>query len=194
MDQALYLAIERFNQTNMKPSRIEHTRRVMEMAILLAERYDYDYKIAKLAAILHDVAKHFNRQQVHEALKQNGLSDPYLWKVPYLAHGEIGAAVAKSEFGIQNEDVLNAIRYHTYGRRGMSKLEKIIFIADYIEEGRDFEGVDIARKLAFESLDQCMFFAASHSISFLMKTGSVIHPNAIEVYNEWHELQKEIVT
>lgn len=180
----LLTRIERYNQTNMKPSRLEHTRRVTEMAIILANRFCYDYHKAKVAAMLHDIAKHYDKPMVQEALKAHGIEDPYLWEVPFLAHGEIGAELSREVFGIEDEDVLNAIRFHTYGRRDMSTLEKIVFIADYIEAGRSFEGVEIARAKAQEDLDEALLFSVAHSMAFLMKMGAVVHPNSLDVYNQ----------
>lgn len=189
--KVLEIEIDRYLQTNQKPSRFEHTRRVMEMAVVLANRYGCDYEKAKIAALLHDVAKHFNRQEVQAALIKYGIQDKYLQKVPFLAHGEIGAALAKDLFEVDDEDILNAIRYHTYGRVGMSLLEKIIFIADYIEDGRDFNGVEIARKKAKLDLDDTLFFCVAHSLRYLIKKQTIVHPNSLELYNAFLEAQLE---
>lgn len=183
----LYQRIETYNIAGMKPSRVEHTRRVTEMAILLAEQYGVDYHQAKLAALLHDIAKPMNKKETLDMLKAHGIDDPYLSREIHLAHGELGAIIARENFGVEDEDVLNAVRYHTYGRRGMSLLEKIIFIADYVEEGRDFEGVVEARKLAKQNLSKAVVFATEQTILFLLKHQGVIHPNALEVRNEWLE-------
>ncbi len=181
---ALIASIEAHLQAHLKPSRLEHTRRVTEMAIVLANRFGVPYKLAKVASLLHDSAKYYDKQLVRETLVKQGIKDKLLYEITFLAHGELGAVLARDVFGIVHEDVLNAIRFHTYGRKGMSTLEKIVFIADYIEEGRDFEGVEIARAKALVDLDDTLLFSVSHSMQYLMKTGAVIHPNSLDVYNE----------
>ena len=94
---------------------------------------------------------------------------------------EVGAEVAKREYKIKDEDILNAIRYHTTGRAGMSVLEKIVFIADYIEPNREqFEGLDEARRLAYLDLDMAMRFILEQTIEFVKERGRLLHPLSLE--------------
>lgn len=182
--EGLIASIERHLVEHLKPSRVDHIRRVTEMAILLANRYGVDYKLAKLASLLHDIAKYYSKNMVRETLKKYNINDPLLYEYTFLAHGEIGAIIGQEVFGITHMDVLNAVRYHTYGRKGMSLLEKIVFMADYIEEGRDFDGVHIAREKAHSNLDEALLFSVGHSIQYLLKTEAIVHPNSLDVYNE----------
>lgn len=185
------ITIEKYLQVHMKPNRLAHTNRVVSLAEKLAKIHGESVEKAKLAALLHDIAKSYSKHQIEEALGHYQLHDPYLSKNPFLAHGEIGACLAKEKFEIDDEDILNAIRFHTYGRRGMSPLEQIIYLADYCEEGRDFEGVSKLRQKALDNLDKAMFFASVSTIKHLMASEAIVHPNALEVYNEWLERHKE---
>ncbi len=185
------VAIEKYLQAHMKPSRLSHTSGVVALAEKLAKIHGESTEKAKLAALLHDIAKAYNKHQIEEALEHYQLEDPYLKKNPFLAHGEIGARLATEKFAIHDTDILNAIRYHTYGRRGMSPLEQIIYLADYCEEGRDFDGVSKLRQKALENLDKAMFHASVSTIKHLMASEAIVHPNALEVYNEWLERHKE---
>lgn len=182
--QEIFEAIEAYFEAHMKATRLGHTRRVTDMAIQLAERFNVPVERARLAAMLHDIAKHYDRQMVAEALERHNIEDPLLYAVPFLAHGEIAAEVSREVFGIEDEDILNAVRYHTYGRRGMSPLEKIVFLADYIEEGRQFDGVETARAKALVDLNDAVLCAVGQTIAYLIKCNAVIHPYSLDLYNE----------
>lgn len=107
--------------------------------------------------------------------------DDILEQQPDLIHPFLGAEVAKREYKIKDEDILNAIRYHTTGRAGMSVLEKIVFIADYIEPNREqFEGLDEARRLAYLDLDMAMRFILEQTIEFVKERGRLLHPLSLE--------------
>src|SRR5699024_7094391 len=100
-----------------------------------------------------------------------------------LIHGLLGSKIAKHEFGIDDIDILNAIQYHTTGRKAMAPLEKIIFISDYIEPGRSFPGVEPVRKLAYENLDKSIVLAIDQTIKFLINNDRLIHINTIRARN-----------
>lgn len=107
--------------------------------------------------------------------------DDILEQQPDLIHPFWAAEVAKREYKIKDEDILNAIRYHTTGRAGMSVLEKIVFIADYIEPNREqFEGLDEARRLAYLDLDMAMRFILEQTIEFVKERGRLLHPLSLE--------------
>ncbi|HBT73842.1 MAG TPA: phosphohydrolase [Lysinibacillus sp.] len=101
-----------------------------------------------------------------------------------LRHGPVGAYIAQSEFGITDDELLNAIRFHTTGRVGMSRLEKIIFVADMIEPNRRFDGVERLRKKAQKNLDKAMSACVRHTLAFLIDTKQPIYPLSIECYND----------
>ncbi|MCR2803797.1 bis(5'-nucleosyl)-tetraphosphatase (symmetrical) YqeK [Paenibacillus soyae] len=176
------LMIERV-RAEMPERRWIHTEGVMATAILLAERYGEDPRRAELAAILHDVAKYWPTERQGSLIRDNGLSEDVLGYDKELWHQFVGAWVAEQEFGITDAGVLDAIRYHTSGRRGMSKLEKIVWLADYIEPGRSFPGVDEIRAIGEESLEKAVLAGLDGTIGFLIAKGKRIYPLTLEARN-----------
>jgi 23S rRNA (uracil1939-C5)-methyltransferase len=138
--------------------RYNHTIMTVEAAVRLAKIYGCDEKKAEIAGLLHDCAKHLDTEiQIQMLSNVNNL--PELEKVPKVLHGPAGAIVAREEYGIEDEEVLNAIKYHVFGRADMTLLEKIIFIADAIEESREFPGVKNLRKIAKSDLDMAVLMS-----------------------------------
>ncbi|PYF08791.1 bis(5'-nucleosyl)-tetraphosphatase (symmetrical) YqeK [Ureibacillus chungkukjangi] len=168
----------------MPEKRYIHTIGVMETAIHLANKYGEKSKSAETAAILHDIAKYADEDWMRKIVKDNGLDARLVNWGSEILHGPVGAWIAETEFNINNEDILNAIRFHTTGRASMSKLEKIIYIADMIEPNRKFAGVDNLRKVAEEDLNLAMKACISHSIGFLVQTEQQIYPVSIECFND----------
>lgn len=165
--------------------RYEHSIRVMETAIDLARKYNVDVKKAKLAGYYHDCAKY---QDESILLKRAGhfdiIKDNIMRDNIELVHAPLGRKVAEEDYGIEDEEVLRAIEYHTTGNNNMSDLEKIIYLADYIEPYRNFPGVETVRELAFENLDKAMLYALDNTIKFLMIKGKLISIITIEARNE----------
>ena len=117
-------------------------------------------------------------------LEEHGYElDEITLKSPQVLHGFVGAIVAKEKFGIEDEMVLDAVKYHTLAKRDMSTLEKIIYIADYIEPGRDFPGVEELREITREDLDKGVLKGLENTILFVIKQGNLIHPLTIEARN-----------
>ncbi|SOC20731.1 predicted HD superfamily hydrolase involved in NAD metabolism [Ureibacillus xyleni] len=168
----------------MPEKRYIHTIGVMETAISLAKKYGEDEKSAETAAILHDIAKYADENWMREVVQTKGLDPRLLGWGSEILHGPVGAWIAQHEFNITNEDILNAIRFHTTGRAGMSKLEKIIYIADMIEPNRNFPGVENLRQIANENLELAMESCVSHSITFLVQTKQPIFPASVECFND----------
>lgn len=148
----------------LKPSRYRHTLGVMETAEKLARHYGtVDPERARLAGLLHDCGKNEGSA---------------------LTHGPVGAEIAREEYGVKDEDILNAIRWHTTGRPGMTDLEKIIFIADYIEPGRDrAPRLDELRKMAFQDMDKTIVCILEDTLSYLQKSGVKVDGQSIDTYN-----------
>lgn len=164
--------------------RYEHTLRVVETAEKLASKYGADMEKVVLAATFHDYAKLFPINELKEIIS-NAQIDPQLLDFhPELWHGPAGAVLVREEAGIKDEDILNAIRYHTTGRKGMSLLEKIIYIADYIEPGRKFKGLDEVRMLAETDLNEALKKSLGNTIKFLIDKSVPVFPDTIEAYNE----------
>lgn len=166
--------------------RFEHSLRVEKIALALAKKHRVSRQKIILSALLHDCARRYDRRELLKQAKTLGLPiDPIRKFEPKLFHGEIGAMIAEKEFGVRSADVLNAIRYHTTGRPGMSKLEKIVYLADHIEEGRDFSGVGRLRKLAFQDMDRTIFESTSAMISFLLEKNLPIYSATVETRNHF---------
>lgn len=170
-------------RSQMPERRWIHTEGVMSTAIELAKRYGADPQHAELAAIIHDVAKFWSIDSQASYIREYRLDEAILAYDKELWHAEVGAAVASNVYGIHNEHIVNAIRYHTSGRCKMSKLEKIIWLADYIEPGRSFPGVEEARALANVSLERAILFGLDHTIQFLLEKGKRIYPVTVEARN-----------
>ncbi|HET7580887.1 MAG TPA: bis(5'-nucleosyl)-tetraphosphatase (symmetrical) YqeK [Bacillales bacterium] len=164
--------------------RYEHTVRVTDTALDLAEIYSVDRDKTEIAGILHDYAKFRPKEEMAHLIEEEGsLPDELLSYHIELWHAPVGAVLVEKETGISDPDVLGAIRYHTTGRDGMSQLEKVIFLADYIEPGRDFPGVDHVRELAKNDLDGAVVQALVNTITFLMKKKAKVHPDTLAAYN-----------
>ncbi|MCR2820467.1 bis(5'-nucleosyl)-tetraphosphatase (symmetrical) YqeK [Lederbergia panacisoli] len=169
----------------LKGPRFQHTLGVVETAINLAEKYGGNKEQAEIAAIFHDYAKLLPIYELKKILIEAGEDDRLLLYHPELWHGPAASALLKKEFSIDNEDILNAIRYHTTGRANMTHLEKIIYLADYIEPGRSFPGVEETRELAEIDIDQAVLKAISNTISFLVSKNAAIFPDTLDAYNSF---------
>lgn len=171
-------------QKELEYSRYLHSLNVIEMAASLAEKYGVDVKKAELAGILHDCGKNFGGEKAREYAREIGYTpDEIELAQPRLLHGIIGEHIAKTEYNVDDEEVLSAIRWHTTGKAGMTDLEKIIYVADYIEPLRDFEGIEEMRKAAFQNLDECVVLCADSTIRFILKKGLLLHEKTIETRN-----------
>jgi predicted HD superfamily hydrolase involved in NAD metabolism len=168
----------------MPDKRWKHTLGVMESSVKLAQRYGADPERAETAAILHDVAKYWPVERMREIIEQNGLSTELLKYDKQLWHAEVGAFAAEHDYGITDTEVLDAIRYHTSGRENMSLLEKIVCLADYIEPGRDFPGVDEIRRLAKVSLEEGLVAGLDSTISLLLEKRRIVFPLTVLARND----------
>lgn len=167
------------NQINEK--RYKHSLGVAKTAVELAKHYHVDEKKAEIAGLLHDISKHFTIDEMKNFVRKSQLVDENSSDI--VLHGLAGAIYSRNIFGIDDADILNAIRYHTIGRRGMSDLEKIIYIADAIEPGRDYPGVKRLRKEVYISLERAMLMEADRKIITLIEKHRKIHLNTIEMRN-----------
>ena len=160
-------------QSEMKPKRYEHTLGVRYTAAALAMVHDCDLEQAQLAGLLHDCAKGYDDQKMLCLCEQYHLELSEAEQKNFsLLHAKVGAKVARDKYLIEDEMVLQAIRYHTTGRKEMSKLEQIIFLADYIEPNRKMlPGLPLCRKLAFEDLDLAMYQVLKNVLEYLQTKG-----------------------
>lgn len=165
--------------------RYEHCLRVEETARKLAADNDVDVELAGIAGLLHDYAKQRSDKTFIKLIKTRGF-DPNL--VSYgngVWHGYVGAELIKDELHIYNEAILNAVRLHTVGAPVMTKLDQIIFMADFIEPKRDFPGVDAARKATAKSLADGVRYQIQHTLDYLVQKGAPVYPQTLATYNAW---------
>ncbi|KRM18730.1 hydrolase, HD family [Ligilactobacillus hayakitensis DSM 18933 = JCM 14209] len=165
--------------------RFQHILGVEKSAIDLAQKNNYSLEKASIAALVHDYAKERTDQEFKEAILKFNLSSDLLNWNNFIWHGVVGAEFIKTELGIEDEEILNAVRRHTVGDIEMTTLDQIVYVADYIEEGRDFPGVKEARLIAAENLKAAVSFETKHTLQFLMENNKVIYPAAILTYNQW---------
>ena len=159
----------------LSPLRIPHVDACETEALRLAERWNVDRDDAREAAILHDITKKLDFSQNMCIIAEHGVIIEKLGHhEEKLLHSITGALLAQSEFGV-SDDVANAIKWHTTGRANMTMLEKVIYIADYIESTRDFPGVDALRRVAYDNIDEAMIIGLEMTVSDLKSRG--ISPN-----------------
>ena len=168
---------------NLSEYRFRHTVGVSETAKKLAEVYSADAEKAYFAGLLHDCCKEKSLNEMLDIVKKNqGIVDEFSEKSAALLHGIAGAWMAKNIFGADDE-VFDAIRYHTTGKADMSLLTKIVYIADYIEPGRNFNGVDEVRKMAYEDIDSAIIKSCSNVIIHTVNKGGIVHPDTVMARN-----------
>ena len=164
----------------MGKKRFKHTLGVVESATQLAKLYNVDVEKARLAALLHDCAKEMPLKEMQDLVKENNYkADEELLANGNLLHGLAGMIRAKLEFSITDSEILEAIRVHTTGKVGMSTLDKVIFLADYIEPNRDFLGVDELRTVAKKDLNKAVLLGFDNTINHLIEQHLSIYPLTI---------------
>lgn len=173
--------------------RYNHTLGCEKAAIWLGKKYGEDIEKCSLAALLHDITKRFSREEQLYLCDKYGIipSDVEIteWK---MLHGKTAAAVAKDIYKI-SDDIAHAIEYHTTGCEKMTKLDKILYLADFIEETREFKGVEPARAFARESMDKALIYCFDFSLGDLIERGKLIHKDTIKARN-WIISQRMLCT
>lgn len=165
--------------------RFTHSVNVADEAVALAKIYDCDEELAYTAGILHDVTKEFPKDEQLQIIADGGIIlDSVQKNAPKLWHSISGSVYVRDYLGIKNNDIINAVRYHTTGRAGMSLLEKIIYIADFTSAERSYKDVDIMRELSRKTLEDAMLFSCKFTIGNLSSKELAIHPDQLDCYNE----------
>lgn len=179
--------------TILKEKRFLHTMGVVETAVALAKHYAVDEEKARYAALLHDCAKNLPDEELKRLCKKYKIKLDHVSKrEPQLLHAYVGAEVAKRTYGITDGEILDAIFYHTTGKKDMSMLCKIIFIADMTEPGRSgIPNIDEIRKVMYEDLDKAIIMGFDSTISFVMKKGSLMHLDTLKARNYLIEERKD---
>ena len=169
----------------LSDKRYEHTINVKKMAVKLAKRYGADEEKAALAALLHDSAKEISKDEMRELMRQypqyveGGESRPTpVW------HGICASILARTQWGVEDEAILSAIACHTAGKPGMSKLDKIVYLADMTSAERDWPGVNKLRKLELKDLDAAMLAALKQTNDFVLSQGKPLDPVSKAAYDD----------
>ena len=173
-------------KSKMSLKRFTHTLGVVEMSEKLAKIYNANIEKCKVAALLHDICKEMNMEYIKNICKNNfinELSEEDLENNEIL-HGFAGAYYVKNELGINDKEILNAIKYHTVGAKDMTLLEKIVYIADAIEYGRNYPSVVEIREETFKNLDKGILMEIEHKEEYLESIGKKSHPNTDELKKE----------
>nr|WP_330396344.1 bis(5'-nucleosyl)-tetraphosphatase (symmetrical) YqeK [Blautia sp. An46] len=173
--------------------RYRHTLGVMYTAAALAMAHEYDMEQAQMAGLLHDCAKCIpNKKKLKICRKQNIRISSVEQANPFLLHAKLGAYIAEKKYQVEDEEILSAIRWHTTGKEAMSDLEKIVYIADYIEPGRNkAPRLPWIRRVAFEDLDEGMYYILKDSLSYLGKGSKVLDPMTQKAFDYYETLHLE---
>ena len=175
--------IKSYLKENLSKYRYEHIMGVRDMAIKLGLIYGLDLYKVEISALLHDSAKDISKEELMRISKENNLLNKEDYDYPSILHSAAGVFIANSKFKIEDEDILNGILYHTTGRANMSIFEKVLFVADKVEEGRDFDGALELRSMAFKDLDETIISYFDMELVRLISKGRCIHPKSIECRN-----------
>ena len=181
-------------KSKMSLKRFTHTLGVVEMAEKLADIYKADVEKCKLAALLHDICKEMDMEYIKNICKNNflnELSDEDLENNEIL-HGFAGAYYVKNELGIDDKEILSAIKYHTVGAKNMTLVEKIVYIADAIEYGRNYPSVVAIREETFKNLDRGILMEIEHKEKYLESIGKKSHPNTEELKKELLKKEEDL--
>jgi predicted HD superfamily hydrolase involved in NAD metabolism len=172
-------------QMHMSERRFKHVLGVEETAIALAGKYGASKVKASIAALTHDYAKERPDDEFQLIIQRDDYDLNLLHYGNAIWHGLVGASMVQRELKIEDEEILQAIRVHTTGAAEMSLLDKIIYVADYIEPGRNFPGVQEARELALVDLDMAVAYETKHTLLHLIEQEQKIYPKTLETYNHW---------
>ncbi len=176
-----YLLMEK----KLDPQLFKHSTEVANCAAGLARVYGEDQDRAFQAGLLHDYGKRLNPSLLREEVQRLGIKlDKITLAEPQLLHAPVGAALVREELGVEDGQILRAIMYHTTGSPCLGLLEKIIYLADVVEEGRDYPGVEKLRELSYKDLHMALLTAVDNSIRRVMEKGRLLHPLSVFFRNE----------
>ena len=172
-------------KSRLGEKRYRHTINVKKMAVALAERWGADPEKAELAALLHDSAKELPRDELLQIFADNAIiADNAARRPAPIWHGIAAAILCQTQWGVTDPEVLSAIRCHTTGKPEMTLLDKILYIADYIEPNRaELPDMSEARRLAFEDIDECLYLLLRDSLVYLQTKGLPVDPATEKTYN-----------
>lgn len=171
--------INDYLEQNLSEKRRRHIYSVRDTALELSALYGVDLKKAEIAALFHDMFREISLHEMNEYVKEFKFDSKYL-NNKNLAHGKVAAVIMTRDYGITDNDILNAVSYHTTGRPNMSQLEKIIYLADAIEPNREYPGVEELRKAAYVNLDEACILSLSRTIDYVKSQNLFLDKDTIE--------------
>lgn len=180
-------AMQEVLKKRLSKERYEHSVHVAKECKRLAEIYHVNADIAEFAGMVHDICKEMKSEEQESLLKASegfAITDEE-WASKKLWHGIAGAQLLKQQYRVGNQNILNAVRYHTVARKGMTPLEKIVYLSDMTEEGRTFIDVHVLRTAVDRNLDLGMYYALRISIEKVMQKGGLLPQHTIDAYNEY---------
>ncbi|MBE6750662.1 MAG: HD domain-containing protein [Ruminococcaceae bacterium] len=180
-----YAAYESVLKEKLNEKRYHHSLCVAREAERLAVKYSGDPEKCYLAGLLHDITKNISSEEHLKIFNTFGIILTAVEKnAPKLWHAMSGSAYLKHFLNIKDEEILSAVRYHTTAKADMNLTEKILYLADFTSEDRDYPDVDVIRKLVDISLDDAFIYALKFSINDLVGQGRAIHPDTVDAYNQ----------
>ena len=178
-------------QQLLPEKRLKHCLGVEQTAIELAERFGVDREKAGLAGLLHDYAKKLSDEEFLALIDKYALALTLKEWGNNVWHGLVGVYKVREDLGLSDPEILRSIEIHTVGSAQMSDLDKVVYVADYIEPNRDFPGVEEARELARISLNRAVAYETAHTVEYLAHKGLPIFPQTLETYNAYVGFMKD---
>lgn len=171
--------LERFMKEHLDEYRYVHSLGVQKTAAELAGIYGTDVEKADFAGRYHDIAKCFDQETSDHYVRKYGLDESLIGNRS-LAHSKVGAAILQNEYGVDDEELLDMVRFHTTGKAGMSTAEEILYVSDAIEDNRGYPGLKALQQLAREDLDECCLAIMEFALDELIRKGKKIDKDTIE--------------
>ena len=178
-------------QQLLPEKRLKHCLGVEQTAIELAERFGVDREKAGLAGLLHDYAKKLSDEEFLALIDKYDLAPKLKDWGNNVWHGLVGVYKIREDLGLSDPEILRSIEIHTVGSAQMSDLDKVVYVADYIEPNRDFPGVEEAREIACISLNRAVAYETAHTVEYLAHQGLPIFPQTLETYNAYVGFMKD---
>ncbi|BAM23924.1 bis(5'-nucleosyl)-tetraphosphatase (symmetrical) YqeK [Streptococcus intermedius] len=178
-------------QQLLPEKRLKHCLGVEQTAIELAERFGVDREKAGLAGLLHDYAKKLSDEEFLALIDKYDLALKLKEWGNNVWHGLVGVYKIREDLGLSDPEILRSIEIHTVGSAQMSDLDKVVYVADYIEPNRDFPGVEEAREIACISLNRAVAYETAHTVEYLAHQGLPIFPQTLETYNAYVGFMKD---
>lgn len=178
-------------QQLLPEKRLKHCLGVEQTAIELAERFGVDREKAGLAGLLHDYAKKLSDEEFLALIDKYDLAPKLKDWGNNVWHGLVGVYKIREDLGLSDPEILRSIEIHTVGSAQMSDLDKVVYVADYIEPNRDFPGVEEAREIACISLNRAVAYETAHTVDYLAHQGLPIFPQTLETYNAYVGFMKD---